>query len=177
MNYSEEVQKFRDEREGNIIKSEDSPLSKEIREKIKNLPFFPINEKFRIIVEFEKRGKPKETEIVNKVGVTKTVNKIGKVEFLFLGSTEKHNLEVYKDPEDNNVFTIFGDLTNNTNETYGAGRYVDLEQGQKGEFYLDFNKATSPYCSYSEKYPCPLIPRKNRLNIRIEAGEKYIGDH
>ena len=38
-------------------------------------------------------------------------------------------------------------------------------------------EAYNPTCAYNEAYECPLIPMDNRLDVRIEAGEKaYPGE-
>ena len=57
-------------------------------------------------------------------------------------------------------------------ETYGAGRYLEPEPAEEGKFLVDFNVAYNPYCAYNDAYVCPLPPRENWLDIRIEAGEK-----
>jgi len=65
----------------------------------------------------------------------------------------------------------FIDRTSGT-ETYGAGRYLDLEPEADGTYWLDFNLAYHPSCVHDPKYSCPLTPAENRLPIRIEAGER-----
>lgn len=57
-------------------------------------------------------------------------------------------------------------------ETYGAGRYLEPEEGPDGRFHIDFNLAYNPYCAYNENWSCPLTPFENRLNVPIRAGEK-----
>jgi uncharacterized protein (DUF1684 family) len=58
-------------------------------------------------------------------------------------------------------------------ETYGAGRYLDLDPDEAdGSYVLDFNLAYHPSCVYDPKYSCPLTPAENRLGARIEAGER-----
>lgn len=37
---------------------------------------------------------------------------------------------------------------------------------------LDFNYAYNPYCSYAERYRCPLPPADNKLTVAVRAGEK-----
>ena len=69
------------------------------------------------------------------------------------------------------LFVPFLDATSGR-ETYGAGRYLDLEPEDDGTYALDFNLAYHPYCVYAESYSCPLTPAENRLPIRIEAGER-----
>jgi uncharacterized protein (DUF1684 family) len=71
------------------------------------------------------------------------------------------------------LFFVFGDLTNR-DETYGAGRYLYAEMpGDDGTFILDFNKAKSPPCAFNDFSTCPVASPRNRLPIRIEAGEKF----
>jgi uncharacterized protein (DUF1684 family) len=68
-------------------------------------------------------------------------------------------------------FVPFADATS-ADETYGAGRYLELEQHADGMFLADFNLAYNPYCAYSEEYSCPIPPAENRLTVPIRAGEK-----
>jgi uncharacterized protein len=77
------------------------------------------------------------------------------------------------------LFLPFRDATNG-NETYGAGRYLldtaksaDLGPGAApGSLLLDFNFAFHPSCAFDPKWSCPLAPPENRLDLRIEAGER-----
>jgi uncharacterized protein (DUF1684 family) len=69
------------------------------------------------------------------------------------------------------LFVPFLDVTSG-HETYGAGRYLDLEAEPDGTYVIDFNLAYHPYCVYADHFSCPLTPAENRLPIRIEAGER-----
>ena len=69
------------------------------------------------------------------------------------------------------LFVPFLDATSGT-ETYGAGRYLDLEPDDDGTWTLDFNLAYHPSCVYDPRFSCPLTPAENRLPVRIEAGER-----
>ena len=40
-------------------------------------------------------------------------------------------------------------------------------------FDLDLNRAYNPPCAFSAFTTCPLPPKQNVLNTKIEAGEKY----
>ena len=97
-------------------------------------------------------------------------------EFRFKVSDREQTIQVYKsDPAEERLFILFKDATSGK-ETYGAGRYLDLEsdrdQTAEGKWILDFNKAYNPWCVYSENYTCPLVPPENRLEVPIYAGEK-----
>ena len=37
---------------------------------------------------------------------------------------------------------------------------------------LDFNFAYHPSCAYGPGWDCPLAPPENRLEVRVEAGER-----
>ena len=76
------------------------------------------------------------------------------------------------------LFLPFRDATNGT-ETYGAGRYLldtaksaDLGADAEGRLVLDFNFAFQPSCAFDPVWSCPLAPPENRLDIRVEAGER-----
>lgn len=71
------------------------------------------------------------------------------------------------------LFFVFGDDTNR-NETYGAGRFLYADApGEDGQFVLDFNKSYSPPCAFNDFSTCPVASPRNRLPIRIEAGERF----
>lgn len=77
------------------------------------------------------------------------------------------------------IFLPFRDATNGS-ETYGAGRYLldaaksaDLGSGTAPDsLVLDFNFAFHPSCAFDPRWSCPLAPPENRLDVRIEAGER-----
>ncbi len=71
----------------------------------------------------------------------------------------------------NELFVPFKDLTN-TITTYGAGRYLDIKIPTSNKLVLDFNEAYNPYCAYSHRWSCPLVPIDNHLNLHVLAGEK-----
>jgi len=98
--------------------------------------------------------------------------KYGRVEFDLNGM--RLRLVVYKSAEDpfaRSLFIPFSDETSGR-ETYGSGRYLDLEEQGGDDYELDFNLAYNPYCAYNDQYTCPIPPRENRLPVRILAGEK-----
>jgi hypothetical protein len=58
-------------------------------------------------------------------------------------------------------------------ETYGAGRYIDIEKFgafPPKSFRLDFNYAYNPNCARSDFYTCPYAV--DSLNVDIRAGER-----
>ena len=69
--------------------------------------------------------------------------------------------------------------------SYGGGRYLtDTVKGTHGRgvtvapdgrVRLDFNYAYNPSCAYDPRWACPLAPPENRLEGRVEAGERAPG--
>ena len=96
-------------------------------------------------------------------------------EFCFHIGGKEQTLQVYKrDAGEERLFVPFRDATSGK-ETYGAGRYLDLDRRRyigEGKWILDFNEAYNPWCAYSDAYICPFTPPENRLDVPIYAGEK-----
>ena len=67
------------------------------------------------------------------------------------------------------LFLPFTDLTNG-DQTYGAGRYLDMKAPLVNTVTLDFNKAYNPYCAYNDKYSCPIPPSENHVPTAVMAG-------
>lgn len=93
----------------------------------------------------------------------------GRVEFVVDGHAL--SLTLLTSPGHPGWFVPFRDATAGK-ETYGAGRYLDLDVDEEGMVDLDFNLAYNPYCAYSDAYSCPLPPPENWLRVRVEAGER-----
>lgn len=64
---------------------------------------------------------------------------------------------------------VFRDAT--AGETYPACRFLFGEDASDTEITLDFNRAISPPCAFTDFAVCPLPPPGNILPFRIEAGE------
>ncbi|MGB3545241.1 DUF1684 domain-containing protein [Rubrivirga sp.] len=79
-------------------------------------------------------------------------------------------LEAFRPLGSGELFVPFRDATSGR-ETYGGGRYLDLEEQPSGRYALDFNRSYNPYCVYDPAFSCPLPPAENRLELPITAGE------
>jgi uncharacterized protein (DUF1684 family) len=83
------------------------------------------------------------------------------------------------DLHEERLFIPFKDAASGR-ETYGAGRYLDLDYQRdrtpEGKWILDLNRAYNPWCAYSVDYVCPFVPLENWLKVPVYAGEKaYYG--
>lgn len=101
----------------------------------------------------------------------------GMLEFIL--NDQKFELPVYQSKQlmatveyRDYLFLPFPDLTNG-NQTYPGGRYIELSIPKGDSIVIDFNQAYNPYCAYSARYSCPVVPAANHLEIEIPAGVKY----
>ncbi len=101
-------------------------------------------------------------------GQTREYRRVARVSFELDGQTA--DLTLYSTGQEG-YFVPFRDKTSGT-ETYGAGRYLDVDPNDDGTVSIDFNYAYNPYCAYNQAYSCPLPPMENWLQVPIEAGEK-----
>jgi len=160
------------ERGGEIgvrLKDNDSPRRREF----KGLSWFPVDETYRIAARFVASAPGATLEITNVLGQVQKLPSPGEAVFT-IGGRELRLSPVLEEPDAKELFFIFRDQTA-ARETYGAGRFLYAELPRDGTVVLDFNKAYSPPCAFTAFATCPLPPKRNRLPVRIEAGEKFSG--
>jgi len=146
-----------------------SPLMPEQRKEFGGLKYYPENTAMRIITKIEEHTEKQPVTMITSTGSVQEYVKYG--QFTFEVNGQKVTLQVYQDPDQGSFFLPFVDATAGE-ETYEAGRYLEIEPEPDGRFLIDFNHAYSPYCEYNENWSCPIPPKENRLTVRIEAGEK-----
>lgn len=153
-----------------------SPLLAKDLKKFKSLHFYPINENFFVLAKFVRTPDEKPFEMPTTTERKPLYIKYGEAHFSIGGKSFKLNvyqsqdlkkIEKYK----NSLFLPFTDLTSGV-ESYGGGRYIDVEIPDGDVMPIDFNKAYNPYCAYNHKYSCPIPPSENNLAIEIKAGVK-----
>ncbi len=159
------------------IDSATTPLSQEERKDFTGIHHFPINLKYRVTATLTKYNQTDTVIFPTSSGKNKRYIKYALATFKLRG--KKHTLTLYrmadaKKPELlTHVFLPFTDLTSN-NETYGGGRYIDLETTDDNTIIIDFNLCYHPYCAYSHNgWSCPIPPKENFLNTRICAGVRF----
>lgn len=161
-----ELRKQKDE----YFKTE-GPLTEEQRIGFAGLSYFPTNEELVFQnVAIEPFEKQEVVEIQTSVGDTEPHKKVGEIHFSVKGTPCE--LTVYQDMDGLHYFLPFKDTTSGK-ETYGAGRYLDIEVKDGKVLALDFNFAYNPYCAYNYNWRCPITPLENSLKVPILAGEKF----
>jgi len=134
------------------------------------LPYFDIDPSLRVPATLRRYEEPRIANVGTVIeGLDYNPESPGVVEFEIGGVS--YELEAYS--VSGQLYFVFGDLTNR-NDTYGAGRFLYASvPAEDGLTVLDFNKAYSPPCAFNDFSTCPVASPRNRLPIRIEAGEKY----
>ena len=155
-------------------RSPSSPLPHEVRHDFQGLPYFAVDPELRfeeLRLEPYAGAEPSNFQIPTSDGQLRPAHRAGTFTFEHEGAPRKLTAYTLDGGGSESLFVPFLDTTSGR-ETYGAGRYLDLEPEDDGTYALDFNLAYHPYCVYAESYSCPLTPAENRLPIRIEAGER-----
>jgi uncharacterized protein (DUF1684 family) len=151
------------------VRDRNNPL----RKTFTGMKWYPVNEAYRVEATFEPYDKPKTVQVPNLLGDIDTMTSPGTVSFS-LGGRSMRMAAVAEN--ENELWFIFRDLTSG-HETYPAARFLYTPTPVNGKVPLDFNKAENPPCAFNSYATCPLPPEENRLQVRVEAGEKIYQQH
>lgn len=152
--------------------SSSSPLTEEEKPNFTGLNYYPIDESFKVTARLTMIDKKQPIFIPSTTGEQLKYIPFAYADFE-LNSSEQRVI-LYQDWEEkdpNKLSLMFADETS-ARETYGGGRYVDVQYRGTNAVTIDFNNAYNPYCHFNAEYSCPIPPRENMLEIAIAAGEK-----
>ncbi len=169
--YKERIEQERRDKNGFMLSST-SPLSEEDKKGFEGLNYYPINEEFKVTARIEKSSNKQPIFIESTTGEQLKYMPFAEATFELNG--EEKTVMLYQDWEEtdpNKLSLMFADETS-ARETYGGGRYLDVQYRNTNSVVIDFNNAYNPYCHFNSEYSCPIPPRENLLDIPIEAGEK-----
>lgn len=131
---------------------------------------YSIDELWHINGRFIRAEEGSSIEITNALGQISESPVFGTFEFDMDGKT--HSLLGLGDDNSKELWFIFTDRTSG-HGTYGAGRFLYSDgMPEQGRLTVDFNKAYNPPCAFNSYSTCPLPPQRNRMNLRVTAGEK-----
>lgn len=150
----------------------DSPVPHDKRDRILPLSYFPPDPAYRVPASLS--PDPQNGRLIpmlTSIGQQRSTQVMGDLEFTLNGQRLKLRAFAEEGSNGQRLFVPFTDATTGQ-ETYGAGRYVDLDRTATGIYVIDFNTAYNPYCAYNPSYDCPVPPKENRLPVAIRAGEK-----
>lgn len=137
-----------------------------IRRNFTKRRWYQINETYRVRARFEPHDKPIKMSLQNILGDAETYWSRGSVTLLLNGKT----LRMLSVDSNDQLWFIFRDLTSGST-TYPAGRFLYADKSKDDWILLDFNKAYNPPCAFNPYTTCPLPPKENRLQVKVEAGE------
>ena len=158
-----------------------SPLKDKDRRDFKGLEFFKVDSSYVVKAKFKRTPEEAPFEMKTTTDRLPIYVKYGVVTFSLKG--KEYQLNIYQNRDlkkkEGYVDYLFLPFLDDTNgeESYGGGRYIDLRIPEGDELTIDFNKAYNPYCAYNEKYSCPIVPRENYLETKVEAGVKVFKKH
>ncbi len=171
--YDRNILAWRAAKDAMFRSAADSPLLPEDLAVFTGLRYFPIDETFRMPARLEEdRSRALIIELPTSSTEMRRMQRVGSLRFTLRG--QPLALTAFADEGVRTItrlFVPFGDLTNRT-ETYGGGRYLELDRTSTGLYDLDFNMAYHPYCVYNINYVCPVPPPENRLDASVTAGER-----
>ena len=179
--YSWEIKQFRHQKDQFFARAPDAPIPAHERQQFQGLRYFEPDPAYRVEAELEPFSAPEVVELGTTTGRITQHFRHGEVRFTLGG--EACRLTAYKSvdapgaEEDHSLFLPFRDATSGQ-ESYGAGRYLEVEEESSGSgrLVLDFNLAYSPWCAYNDMYSCVLPPAENQLSVAVRAGERSYHD-
>jgi len=173
--YADSIARQRRLKDEQFKQGPDSPLKDQDKRIFAGLHYFPADAKYCFKGTIAKNPHPESFSLVTSDGRSKKALRYGAFAFQLDGKT--YQLQVYKllnlpAAYQDYLFIPFTDATSGT-ESYGGGRYIDLNEQRNNTYLVDFNLAYNPSCAYGRHdFSCPIPPAENRLPIRIPAGEK-----
>lgn len=170
--YEKSIEKYRNKIHSDHLGDESPFRTEKEKSTFVGFDYYKTNEALNITAELTPFEQKDTLIMKTSTGKDRPFLKVGKLNFDIKG---KQQLVLYKSIGDNShYFLPFTDETSG-NDSYGGGRYLDLEVGtmKNNLLPIDFNKAYNPYCAYVDGYSCPIPPAENHINVRIEGGVKY----
>jgi uncharacterized protein (DUF1684 family) len=174
VDYPDAVRAYRADKDEAFRTSRGSPVPKAERAAFKGIPYFEVDPSLRfeaLTLEPYGGSEPVMFQIPTTDGQLRDAERAGTFGFEIAGKPYRLTAYTFEGSGPESVFVPFLDTTSGS-ETYGAGRYLDIEREDDGTYALDFNLAYHPSCVYDPRFSCPLTPAENRLPIRMEAGER-----
>ena len=154
-----------------LFRSDDSPLPASARASFDGLPYFPYDSTLAVPAALVPTLSQDTVRFPTTSGELRPMVSAGHL--VFEAGRVQRRLEAFQTLGGGppRLFVPFRDATSGA-ETYGGGRYLDLDLEPTGRYALDLNRAYHPYCVYDASFSCPLPPPENRLELPVTAGER-----
>lgn len=172
--YIQSINKERAEKDLSFQSDPNSPFNRDTSISFKPLVYYEPDPEFVFKSKLFLYETQDTVKILGTKGETRYVILLGYVQLK--KDEEVYRVNIYR------AFSRTGEMyhsiwfTDRTTgkETYGVGRYLDIELNPDPNFIytIDFNDAYNPYCSYSSMFTCPIPREEDHIDMEIEAGEK-----
>lgn len=174
--FQEELQQYRKEQHEKFSDPKRSPLDSMDLSSFTGLQYFEADSNYRVTARVELTPDSLPFSMPTSTERKARYRQFALLHFELQDSSYSlalyQNLRLADLPQYQDYYFLpFTDLSNGFS-TYGGGRYLDIRYTGGDRLVIDFNKAYNPYCAYNSRYSCPIPPRQNHLELKIEAGVK-----
>jgi uncharacterized protein len=146
---------------------------------IADLRFYPFDPDYTVRSMIAPVSPPEPLRLPTSSGEVRPAHRVGRVRVRLPNGDATLALYLLDDLQatlPDHLFLPFRDAGAGS-QTYGAGRYVDVERQPGGVVEIDFNRAYNPDCAYGLAAQCPITPAENTLPFAVEAGEMMPASH
>ena len=167
--YGENLLMSRAAKDKYLLTDIESPVLANRRDEFLPLSYYQPDPSYRVPAQLVLAEQPVVVQMPTSTGELERWRRVGRLEFWLDG--DPRSLSAFASTTEASLFVPFRDETSG-DETYGAGRYLDLGLTATGIYDLDFNRAYHPFCYFNDRWVCPLPPPENRLSTAVKAGER-----
>jgi uncharacterized protein len=171
----QKVKEWRKNKDAEYKMPDKTMLTEELMKDFEGLKYYEIDYSQRVDGKLKRYTDGRTFKIGTSGGQEYEYLVYGQVSFKLNG--KKLKLDVYqgkRSAKSGNkkgaLFIPFTDMTSGE-ETFGGGRYLVLDIPEDDLLVMDFNMAYNPYCVYNPDHSCPIPPKENHLDVKVEAGE------
>jgi uncharacterized protein (DUF1684 family) len=153
-------------------------LESPARRSFEEIPVYPYDPTLRVRAQVVVPDPPRMLALVNVLGMAVDEPCAAVLRFTLDGHDVSLAATAAGAAPDEGFFVMLRDATASTDETYPAGRYLDVPAADAtGHTWVDLNFLHTPPCGYTHLATCPLPPQENVLSLAIRGGERYVPQH
>ncbi len=156
-----------------------SQLLGEAQKQFAGLRFYDFDPAYRFRAMIEPERPPQPLELGASDGSFRPAHRVGHVRLRFPAGEARlavYQLDDVASRYPDMLFLPFRDAGAGK-ETYGSGRYVEIDRLAGGVLAIDFNRAYNPDCAYGIAGECPIAPEENTVPLAVRAGEMAPAGH
>jgi len=146
------------------------PAAPAARDRDTEIAWFDTDQNWKVTAEFLAPEEGETIAVADITGQVKDVHVAGRARFEYDGGS--YTLVATPAGVPGRLFFNFRDDTNRS-QSYGGGRFLNVDGPVDGRIELDFNRAHHPPCAHSPYATCPTPTEENRLPFELLAGERY----